>query len=973
MRTIDTLEKELAIVDYKDTIQLPTTAFPMRGNLPKQEPTILQKWADMDLYACLRAHAKNQPKFVLHDGPPYANGHLHMGHATNKILKDVIVKSRQMSGLDANYIPGWDCHGLPIETHVEQELKKKGARKEDIPVNTFRRLCRAYAEKWVGIQKEAFKRLGVIGDWNNPYLTMSYRFEADIVRELGKFLTHGGLFKGLKPVYWCVTDVTALAEAEVEYQEHRSHAIHVKFPLAEDESLADVVEGLPSDHPLSIVIWTTTPWTIPANLAISLHPDLTYVAMQILQPGDHKNLHPGEILLLAEGLKEATLAALGLAEEHTRLVARFEGSALENKRFRHPYLDQDAPILLGNHVTLEAGTGCVHTAPGHGHEDFAIGQRYGLTPFNPVDDTGLFQPDTPHFAGQHIFKANTGVIDLLDQRGHLLAHTHMVHSYPHCWRCHKPVIIRATPQWFISMEKNDLRDKALAAIRATQWIPNWGEERIHNMVAVRPDWCVSRQRAWGVPITVLFCTHCHTMVTDADGIERIAQEVEQHSTDIWFDRDAEAFLPEGFHCPHCGGETFSKETDILDVWFDSGVTHAAVLSNGAANGWDLQWPADLYLEGSDQHRGWFHSSLLTSVGTRGRAPYQAVLTHGFVVDGQGRKMSKSQGNVLAPEKIIRQYGADILRLWVTAEDYSGDIRISHEILKGLADAYRRIRNTLRFLLGNLNDFDKARDAVSWQEMPDLDRYALDRLAHLMQQVTHAFDTYAFHRVYQDLHYFCAVDLGAFYLDILKDRLYCEGKHSPSRRSAQTVLSHILETLVRLMAPILSFTAEEVWSFMPPSAPPAPAREPSVHLARLPQADPAWSNPALANDWTQLRAVRSEVYRVLEQERREKRIGSFMEVSITLYAGGDLYACLQKFTDLFRLLIVAQVTLAQDDQAPPECIRCADMPSLKITFEHAPGEKCTRCWNWSPLTQGPLPDLCPRCHDVVSGQTKANTS
>ena len=954
-------------MDYKDTIQLPNTDFPMRGNLPKQEPDILQQWQTMDLYGQLRTAAKGKPPFILHDGPPYANGHLHMGHAVNKILKDVIVKSHQMRGLDAQYVPGWDCHGLPIEINVEQELKKLGQRKEDISIPAFRRLCRTYAEKWVAIQKEAFKRLGVIGDWNNPYLTMSYRFEADIVRELGKFLTNGGLYKGLKPVYWCVTDVTALAEAEVEYQDHQSQAIYVKFPLASDESLTAIAADLTSDRPISMVIWTTTPWTIPANLAICLHPEFIYVAVQVNHPGNHNSLHAGEIIILAEGLWQSTLAAIGLPETNITLLSRFNGAALEGKRFVHPYLPQNAPIVLGNHVTLEAGTGCVHTAPGHGHEDFAVGQKYGLKPFNPVDDYGLFQPETPHFGGQHIFKANAGVIELLQQNGQLLAHTPMNHSYPHCWRCHKPVIIRATPQWFISMEINSLRQKALQAIHATQWIPSWGEERIHNMVAVRPDWCVSRQRTWGVPITVLFCAACGQSVTDANGIERIAQQVEQQSADCWFEQEAKTFLPDGFLCPHCGGDQFTQEQDILDVWFDSGVTHAAVLSNSAANGWDLRWPADLYLEGSDQHRGWFHSSLLTSVGTRQAAPYRAVLTHGFVVDGQGRKMSKSLGNVLVPEKIIAQYGADIVRLWVTAEDYAGDIRISDEILKGLSDAYRRIRNTMRFLLSNLNDFDQEHDSIAWHDMPALDRYALDRLANLSQQVENAYENYAFHRVYQDLHYFCAVDMGAFYLDILKDRLYCEDKHSLPRRSAQTVLNHILETLVRLMAPVLSFTAEEIWSFMPSS--PSKPREASVHLALFSPTLPEWLNPTLAKEMVQFRAVRSELYRVLEKERREKRVGSFMEVSVTLYTNGTLLAILRGLADLFRLLIVAKVTLDELDNAPPDLPACADMPQLKIAFSRVEGEKCVRCWNWGTLVSAEIP-LCLRCHSVVTHSEEA---
>ncbi len=943
-------------MDYKNSVQLPSTQFPMRADLAKCEPAILDRWAEMNLYARMREVAVGRPLFVLHDGPPYANGNLHMGHAINKVLKDVIIKSRRMEGFDAPYVPGWDCHGLPIETKVEVELKKQGLEKESMDPVLFRQQCREYAHRWVDIQREEFKRLGVTGDWDHPYLTMDYRFEADILRELGKFLVGGGLFKGSKPVYWCVTDVTALAEAEVEYADHRSTSIYVKFPLAADETLDDLEGG----EPVSIVIWTTTPWTIPANLAVSVHPTLIYVSLRIDDPGNCPHLEVGETLILAEGLWESAVDAFGVARDAVTILARFPGSMLENKRFRHPYVDRDAPILLGEHVTLEAGTGCVHTAPGHGHEDFEVGRRYGLEVYNPVTDQGLFEPGTPHFAGQHIFKANEAVVNLLQQEGKLLASASMTHSYPHCWRCHKPVIIRTTPQWFISMEVNDLRQKALAQIDQTRWIPAWGRDRIHNMVAVRPDWCVSRQRSWGVPIAVIFCTACQCVVTDGAVIETIALQVEQQSTDVWYQRSAAEFLPPDFCCPECGGRDFSKEKDILDVWFDSGVTHAAVLRRQDAGGWGLQWPADLYLEGSDQHRGWFHSSLLASVGVHGLAPYKSVLTHGFVVDGKGRKMSKSLGNVLAPAKVINQYGADILRMRVTAEDYAGDIRISDEILKGLADAYRRIRNTLRFLLGNLADFDWTADAVAYEEMPELDRWALHQLYGLIQNVRQSYTDYAFHRVYQDIHYFCAVDMGAFYLDVLKDRLYCEGKYSLKRRSAQTVLSHILEAVTRLMAPILSFTAEEVWGHMSGS------REESVHLAQFPENNPAWRDDVLASAWKKLRKVRTAVYRLLEIERREKRLGTFMEASVTLYADDALLALLQGVTDLHRLFILARVDVRPWQEAPAELSAEVDVEGLKIGIALAGGGKCVRCWNWDQgVGVGEPAELCPRCRQVVA--------
>ncbi|MBF0157910.1 MAG: isoleucine--tRNA ligase [Magnetococcales bacterium] len=943
-------------MEYKTTIQLPQTDFPMRANLPQREPAILQRWMDDDLFGQLRQVSSGRPKFILHDGPPYANGHIHIGHAINKVLKDVIVKTQQMRGFDAHYVPGWDCHGLPIETRVEQELKQAGADKQAVSTVEFRQRCRRFAHQWVDIQRSEFQRLGIMGDWNNPYLTMDYRFEADTVRELGKFLLNGALYKGFKPVYWCIHDVTALAEAEVEYQDHTSTAVYVKFPLAADETLQDVAPEL-ANKPVAVVIWTTTPWTLPANLGVCLNPHFDYVALRLVNGAHHVCWQPDEILLMAEGLMNTALSALQLTPDQVEVVAHMAGAALDRKRFRHPWLDQDAPILLGEHVTLEAGTGCVHTAPGHGQDDYVVGSRYGLAVFNPVDDQGRFRPETPLFGGLTVHEANPQVVELLQQRGALLARHALRHSYPHCWRCHQPVITRATPQWFIAMDATGLRQKALTAIQATQWIPSWGMDRIYNMVANRPDWCVSRQRSWGVPIAVLVCQQCQSHVADDTVTEAIAQQVEQHGADVWFQRQAADFLPPDYRCCQCGGQQFRQEQDILDVWFDSGVTHAAVLERRQ----ELAWPADLYLEGSDQHRGWFHSSLLTSVGTRGTAPYRSVLTHGFVVDGKGRKMSKSLGNVVAPDKIIQQYGADILRMWVTAEDYAGDIRISTEILDGLADAYRRIRNTLRFLLGNLAGFDADRQQLPYSQLLSLDRWALHRLHQLITRVQQAYSDYAFHRVYQELHYFCSMDMGAFYLDILKDRLYCDGKESLPRRSAQTVLHHTLESLVRLMAPILSFTAEEVWSYMSGS------RCSSVHLANMPHAPDEWHDTVLEQDWEQLRRIRSEVYRWLEQDRQEKRIGSFMEASVTLYVAEPLQQLLAGFDDLARLFIVATVTVLPLEQAPPQALVAQEMAAdLKLVTAVAGGYKCLRCWNWSEQTgSGDDVHLCPRCAAVIA--------
>ncbi|MBF0110338.1 MAG: isoleucine--tRNA ligase [Magnetococcales bacterium] len=949
-------------MDYKDTVLLPQTGFAMRANLPAREPELLRRWQDLGLYDRLRQQSPGRPRFILHDGPPYANGHLHIGHAINKVLKDIIVKSRQMMGFDADYVPGWDCHGLPIETKVEQELKKEGKTRESIDTVTFRRRCRDYAGHWVEIQKGEFIRLGVIGNWDHPYRTMDYPFEADIVRELGRFLANGGLYKGSKPVYWCVHDVTALAEAEVEYQDHTSQSIYVKFPLAADQTLTDIDPSLTAIRPVSVVIWTTTAWTIPANLAVALHPQLTYIALEILDPAGHANLVAGELLIVAEGLWESVVDALGIARDTVAIRCRFSGKDLEGRRFRHPYLDQDAPIVLGRHVTLEAGTGCVHIAPGHGHEDYEVGLNYHLPPFNPVDDRGRFTSETREFGGRFIFTANGEIIEHLHRIGRLLGTAPLQHSYPHCWRCHQPVIIRATPQWFISMEHNDLRQKGLAAIRATRWIPSWGAERIFNMVQGRPDWCVSRQRAWGVPITVISCSACGAHCTGPEVIESVARAVERESADVWFQKQPHEFLPQGFVCPQCGGGEFHKESDILDVWFDSGVTHAAVLENNRADGWGLSWPADLYLEGSDQHRGWFHSSLLAAVGTRGTAPYRAVLTHGFVVDGRGRKMSKSLGNVIAPEKVIKQYGADILRMWVSAEDYTGDIRISDEILKGLADSYRRIRNTMRYLLGNLHGFDPARHEVVVQEMPALDRWALDRLAHLIDQVTSAYEEFAFHRVYQDLHYFCAVDMGAFYLDIIKDRLYCDAADSLSRRSAQTVLAAILDALVRLMAPILSFTAEEIWLQMTHRA------EDSVHLAPFPQNRPEWRDDEQAAVWKRFREVRSEVYRILETLRNDKVIGSFMEARVRIVATREWCDFLGSFDQLARLLLVASVSVVcQEEVVSDETAVDSSLAGLRVEALRSGGAKCQRCWNWGEDVTGVAGlELCPRCVGVVAG-------
>ncbi len=928
-------------MDYKDTLNLPRTSFPMKASLSKKEPEMLAKWVEMRLYEKLREQSKGRPRFILHDGPPYANGNIHLGTALNKILKDMIIKSRQMSGFDAPYVPGWDCHGLPIEHQVDKEL---GEKKRTMSKVEIRRHCRKYAEKFIDIQREEFKRLGVLGEWDNPYLTMSYDYEASIARELGRFFAEGGVVRSKKPIYWCSSCQTALAEAEVEYHDHVSPSIYVKFPLR-DESAGKFPEL--SGKTVYVLIWTTTPWTIPANLAITLHPDFEYAAVEI----------DGEVWLLAEGLVENCMKAFGV--ESFNILKTFAASELKGLSARHPFLDRDSVIVLGNHVTLDTGTGCVHTAPGHGREDYDMALEYGLDVYSPIDDTGRFTKDVPFFAGQFVFDANKAVSEKLKEEGRLIVEKKISHSYPHCWRCKKPVIFRATEQWFISMEENDLRNKALDWIERVEWIPSWGRDRIHNMIANRPDWCISRQRSWGVPISVFSCKECGKLLASQELFDRIVSLFEKEGADCWFDLPAEELMPPGTVCSGCGSKEFKKETDILDVWFDSGVSHAAVLERRPY----LSSPADLYLEGSDQHRGWFHSSLLTSVGVRNRAPYKSVLTHGFVVDGQGHKMSKSLGNVIAPEEIIRQYGAEILRLWVSAEDYRDDIRISPDILKRLSEAYRRIRNTCRFLLGNLHDFDPAAHAVPYGEMDELDRFALHQLQDLIQKIRTAYERYEFHRIYHALHNYCVVDLSAFYLDILKDRLYISATESAARRSAQTALYSILTTLLKLMAPILSFTAEEAWQHLPHR----PGE--TIHTELFPDVDASLLDESLNKRWQTILALKSDVSRALEGARQSKVIGHPLDARVTLALPEDLKETFSGQEELLRsVFIVSQTAFASvGDLTNP--VDGVELPELKIMVEAASGEKCERCWVYTEAVGrfSDHPTICDRCHDVVAAE------
>ena len=926
-------------LDYKATLNLPQTEFPMRANLSEREPEMLRRWDTMHLYQSLREARKGREMWILHDGPPYANGRIHMGHALNKILKDMIVKSRSMVGHDAVYVPGWDCHGLPIEHQVDKELGPKAA---EVPVPDKRRLCRAYAEKYIDIQREEFKRLGVLGDWDRPYLTMDYRYEANILRELGKFIETGGVYRGLKPVHWCTTCLTALAEAEVEYQDHTSPSIYVVFPLTSDPAALDPALA---GAELGVVIWTTTPWTLPANLAIVVHPAEEYVVVR----------SEGRYYLTAAKLMEETVRKCRLAAP--AVVARIPGARLDGAVARHPWLDQPSPIFTAEYVTMDQGTGLVHTAPGHGADDYDTGIKHNLPVYNPVDDLGRFVPQVAHFAGMNVWEANRAIIDHLRAQGRLLHAEDFQHTYPHCWRCKNPILFRATNQWFISMETGGLRRRALEAIRQVQWIPPWGEERIFGMIANRPDWCISRQRAWGVPIAVFDCASCGTILAERRLVEHVASLMDREGADAWFARPVHELVPTGTRCPKCGGADFTKETDILDVWFDSGVSQAAVLRVRP----DQRWPAEMYLEGSDQHRGWFHSSLLAAVGVQGGAPYRSVLTHGFVVDGDGRKMSKSPGNVIAPQEVIKKYGAEVLRLWVAAEDYRDDIRLSEEILTRLAEGYRRIRNTCRYLLGNLADFDPARDAVPAAELLPIDRWILHRLQQLTQRVRTAYEQFEFHILYHGLHNFCAVDLSAFYLDVLKDRVYTSGRTSRLRRSAQTAMHEVLVSLVRLMAPVLSFTADEVWQYIR-----MPAKPDSVHLAEFPAVRPDLLDEALERDWDRLLRVREQVLVALEAARKEKTIGSAQEAAVEVEAADPEYAFLaaQRET-LETICIVSALTVRRAD--PAHGGPADGRPVVRV--RRAAGHKCQRCWNYRETVgrSAAHPAVCDRCLAVLEAQ------
>ncbi|WP_027364829.1 isoleucine--tRNA ligase [Desulfotruncus alcoholivorax] len=925
-------------MDYGKTLNLPKTDFPMRGNLPQREPEIMQFWDEIDIYHKVQQKNSGRPKFILHDGPPYANGHIHLGHTLNKVLKDIVVKFHSMTGYDAPYVPGWDTHGLPIE---QQAIKNMGINRHAIDIVEFRNKCKDYALQFVDIQREEFKRLGVRGDWGHPYFTLMPHFEARQIGVFGEMAKRGYIYKGLKPVYWCATCETALAEAEVEYADKKSPSIFVKFPVRDGK-------GVIPEQNTYAVIWTTTPWTLVANVAVTLHPDFDYILMQC---GNEK-------YLIARELKDSFLRETGL--EEGSILQSFKGVDLERIVCGHPFIDRDSLVILGDHVTLDAGTGCVHTAPGHGHEDYLVGLKYDLPILSPVDGRGRFTSEGGRFAGQLYHEANGNILETLRETGTLIKSDKISHQYPHCWRCKQPVFFRATEQWFASIE--GFRQAALGAIDDVRWIPAWGRDRIHNMVANRGDWCVSRQRTWGVPIPIFYCRACGKEIINDLTISHLQKLFREHGSDVWFAREAADLVPGGLACPECGAREFTKETDIMDVWFDSGSSHLAVLDEPEI--WpDLTWPADLYLEGSDQHRGWFNSSLNTAVAVTGRAPYRAVLTHGFVVDENGRKMSKSLGNVVDPLKVIKQMGADILRLWVSSADYRGDLAVSQNILKQLTESYRKIRNTCRFMLGNIYDFDPAKDSVPSEKMPEIDRWAMLRLHRLIEKVLAAYRNYEFHTVYHAIHNFCTVDMSAQYLDIIKDRLYCEKADSAVRRSAQTVMYESLQALVRLLAPVLTFTTEEIWRYLPKGE----GAPESVQLNDMPEPDDRYIDAALEEKWGRFMKIRGVVNRALEKARQEKVIGNSLEARVHLYVDENLSEFLNTFgEELSVLFIVSGVTMHQLAEKTVDTLAVEDVPGLAVGVSRAAGTKCARCWMYHEEVgrNEQHPEICPRCASVV---------
>lgn len=929
---------------YKDTLNLPKTDFPMKASLANREPKWIEQWQSENLYEKIRENRKGAPKFILHDGPPYANGHLHCGHALNKILKDIVVKSKTLSGFDAPLVPGWDCHGLPIELNVEKKFGKAGHK---ISERDFRQKCRDYAASQVNIQREEFKRFGVMADWQNPYVTMDFFYEANIIRSLGKIIDNGHLHQGFKPVHWCLDCASALAEAEVEYEDKKSPSIDVSFKVNDLNVLSAAIDYDIAEQNVCVPIWTTTPWTIPANQAVSVNAELDYVLLFL--EDINKNF------ILAEGLIENVMQRYNI--NNYSIKHRFKGELLENLLLQHPLFETRlVPIIIGDHVSLEAGTGCVHTAPAHGPDDYVVGLKYNLPLDNPVLSNGCFAENVEFFAGLYVAKADKVIIDKLDELGNLIASETIKHSYPHCWRHKSPIIFRATPQWFISMEKSELRQNSLKAIDDSTFIPDWGTARIKGMVDKRPDWCISRQRSWGVPIPLF--THKENGELHPNTVtlvEKVAAMVEKDGIDAWFELESEVLLADE-------AKLYDKVTDTLDVWFDSGVSHFSVLQHNN----DLQWPADLYLEGSDQHRGWFNSSLMTSCAMFGKAPYKTVLTHGFTVDAEGKKMSKSKGNVIAPEKIINQTGADILRLWVASTDYQSDIHLSDEIIKRTSDSYRRIRNTSRFLLSNLFDFDIDIYAVDVSQMVELDLWAIKQTQQVQNEIIKAYDEFDFHSIYQKLHNFCSIDMGGFYLDIIKDRLYTSAKNSLARRSCQTAMYHIVEALTRLMAPILSFTAHEIWSYIPSGK-----REESVFYSTWYENFPNATDVSNSK-WDVLRQIRDDVNKALEQKRKEGVIGAALEAEVIIYAKDESYECLTALEDEIRfVLITSQAKLLPLEEAP-ELTEATSFADVKLEIKKSNHEKCVRCWHRRSDvgTSSEHAELCGRCVDNITNNNES---
>ena len=930
-------------MDYKKTLNLPNTGFPMKGNLAQREPERLKKWNDADLYKKIREAFTGRPQFILHDGPPYANGEIHIGHAVNKVLKDIIVKSKTLSGFDAPYVPGWDCHGLPIELMVEKKIGKAGVK---VSPAVFRKACREYAAKQVDIQKEAFVRLGILGDWGNPYLTMDFAFEADIVRSLGKITQKGHVVAGAKPVHWCTDCGSALAEAEVEYEDKHSPAIDVRFQVIDENAFMSLCHHAPEHEgrgALSVVIWTTTPWTLPANQGVALNPDLEYVVVQC----------ETERLVVAEALLKDTMLRYGNDIYH--VIGYCKGSAWEYQLLQHPFYDRQVPVVLGDHVTVEAGTGAVHTAPGHGQDDYIVGKKYGLPIDNPVGSDGVFLTNTELFAGEHVFNANAHVLEVLENKGKLVHQQAILHSYPHCWRHKTPIIFRATPQWFISMNKNGLREQALSEVKRVDWIPEWGQARIESMIEGRPDWCISRQRTWGVPIT--FFIHKETRELHpqtVELIEQVAKRIEEKGIEAWFEMEKEELL--GIEAAD-----YEKMTDTLDVWFDSGVTHACVLDKRE----QLRFPADLYLEGSDQHRGWFQSSLLASTAMNDTAPYKSVLTHGFTVDKNGEKMSKSKGNVIPPQSVMKNLGADVLRLWIASTDYRSEMRVSDEILERTSDGYRRLRNTARFLLSSLNDFDPAQDLVATPDLLVLDRWLIDRAYLLQEEVKAAYETYQFQHIYQKVHHFCVLDLGGFYLDIIKDRQYTAKADSLARRSAQTAMYHVIEALTRWLAPIISYTADEIWQFIPGE------RNESVFLETWYEGLVKLDDNAVMNRdfWQKIMTVRAAVSKELEKSRAKGDIGSSLNAEIELYCNPELFDTLNQLSgELHFIFITSNASVIADQFAPDDAIQ-TELEGVKLKVIVSEYKKCVRCWHqrYDVGEHAAHPELCGRCEENVEGK------